>query len=243
MTIKELIRNLLQFAAVQSESFSQGFPPRIQPMMNVMIYVGIVLFDCILLPVIAPYYLVAGFLDRQKPPVITPFMKFETALHALSHSPSSHATLHMLRTIHQQLRIYDPETLVKGIQVAPYGEFTWGDYRQVCWLLYQSEVEQQHWHEANALCDEALETCGGRERTFLRIQLLAASLSVDEWIIRKATMLEKLEGLPSAQRYIRQYLGSKSPNNPIAMYYRELQKRADNALIEHERYDTRHNGT
>ena len=108
------------------------------------------------------------------------------------------------------------------------------------WLLYQAEVEQQHWREANALCDEALEICGGNKSPVITIRFLAAALSIDEWIVRKATMLEKLEGLASAQRYIRQHLGSKSPKNPIVVYFRDLQKRVDHALIKPQTPHGRH---
>ena len=136
--IKKLIHNLLQLAAVLSDSFSQNCPPRIRPVVKVLIYVGIVLFDCLLIPVIVPYYWVLGVLDRQKPPVITPFMTFEMALDRQSRDPSSHARLHMLRKIHQQLRRYEPATLVKGVQVEPYGTFFWNDARRE--IVLQGDV-------------------------------------------------------------------------------------------------------
>ena len=173
----------------------------------------------LLSPIVLPFSFLFNLLDRFKSQSLNSFFKLETELQSIWRSESSIKALEKLRTIRQQLLEHEHDRLLKGIYIAPYGLFKFHEYHQILWLLYHYEMSHAHWHEADMVCDEILELMG------VEASRLTRNLSLtQEWIVNKAKVLEKLEGITAAQHYLLQYLDPDSPENQVNTYFYELRK-------------------
>lgn len=210
---KSFIQNVLAIALTGSEEIAQDVPPRIRPLIKVALYV----FTLGILLAMMPFLVLFKFFQK---PSRDAFLNLQTDLETLWKSESSLVALTRLRKIYHQLyQNLDKVMGIKGYTIVPYGKFRFYEYDRVQELLYYWEVQHHHWKEALALCNELLEI-------YLRNRKPPHSPSVEIWIVRKARIINNIEGTTAAQQYLLQYIDPEREESPINTYLYELRNQS-----------------
>ncbi len=215
---KTILEKFMSVSIDGSKDLTEEMPHWIRPIARVPIFFLIVLMAIVLAPI-------GFFFSLFRKSTINPFFKLRTELETKWYYGKKNEALSELRKIKETLYKNQERLFFRGVHIPQYGKFKFDEFTKILWLLYNWEFHSGNFLEASEVCDYVVEQYAPENS-----KDKSPSNYWEEWVLKKAKAIHKMDGNIAAQEYLLKFINSKNKDSRINKYLYEIREESKEAV-------------